>query len=400
MFSQARIPLYIGDLSKILVNEKITDEVIKEYESRNISRRNRCRVLRRFLMLKNLIQEERPVLTKPALIIEIAIQKYINDLRIKNVSVCTIKHAKHALGFLRQFLEKNKVQNIDDINRKILNDFKGDLFQYRKKDGFSLEVSTQIKIIGTIKKFFKFLVKSQLMNCNPSLVLSTPRPVKKLSRKYFTTTEVNTLLEGIGITTLNGFRNRTTFELFYATGMRISELINLKVKDVCLSEEILHIREGKGKLDRMCILSPNVVKFLSIYISSVRSRIIKGIDSEALFVSSKGNPLDPKYFHRRLRVYCTKAGITRAVDIHTFRRSLATHLLEAGADVRYVQKVLGHQSVNTTRKYLRVTTENLRNVLLTYHPREAKLSGKEVRFRAQEKEHGHRYRKILEFACA
>ena len=393
-YSPKRIHLYIKDFRNIMYNKTgVTEKDIDSYVQNRSHVRKRISIVRKYLKTKNLYYNKDAFYNKPqGLTIDKAVKEYIFEHKRKNMSNRTLKSIYHSFKLFENFLKQNRITVINNVTKKILNDFKLYLYSYKKKNNKSLEVSTQALILVKVQRLFLFLLREGYITYNPALFLRLPRLNKKISRKVFGINEIERFFENTNTNTLTGERNRTVFEVFYSCGLRISELINLEAKNINLEDETVLIKNGKGGTDRVSVLTKTAARYLKKYINEVREKIFSG-KTELLFVTSKGKKLDEKYLHSRVDAICRKAEIKKQIDIHSFRRSLATHLLEKGADVRYVQRILGHKSINSTKKYIKITTKDLCKAIEKYHPRGKEE--KKVRFICREGKYDVYRRNVL-----
>lgn len=219
-------------------------------------------------------------------------------------------------------------------------------------------VSTRSRKLTALRTYYKFLVKEDIVSTNLMNKFDIPRIPKRLpsSLSY---NEVKTILEGIDTSTTNGYRNRVMMELLYATGMRCSELVNLKTGDVNLKMAIVRVL-GKGDKQRMIPLSPLVVEYLRDYLSNIRPEYKYSNQVDSLFLSS-GGPISRENFFKIFTNCVKECGITKKVSPHTFRHSFATHILENGADLRSIQELLGHSDIATTTIYTHVSKQKLKD---------------------------------------
>jgi integrase/recombinase XerD len=243
---------------------------------------------------------------------------------------------------------------------------------FLKAKGFS--PSTQIHARTLLKDLFYTLMLNELILTNPCDLLDVCIREVAGVKVILSIAEMKKLLESIPTHTGYGFRDRCIFELLYMTGMRLGELLNLNVDDVDFSQEEVLIRQGKGRKDRIVPLGKVVKEYLLRWTQEMRGWFVKGKDPGLLFLNSKGGRLAKSNVGQHLRCYLKGAGITKeGVSPHSFRHSCATHLLLNGADVRYVQELLGHESVETTVEYTKGVVENLKKMHKMYHPRENEL---------------------------
>ena len=236
-----------------------------------------------------------------------------------------------------------------------------------------LELSefTQARMISGIKAFYRFLVYEDLVKKDPAQLLEAPRLGRKLP-DTLSFHEINQILEGIPLGEAQGHRNRAMLELLYSSGLRVSELINLKKSQIFEDIGFLRI-VGKGNKERLVPFGKDALKYLKIYQEEVRNHqnIARGHE-EYVFLNRRGKKLSRVMIFMIIKEAVDRVGIQKNVSPHTFRHSFATHLIEGGADLRAVQEMLGHESITTTEIYTHLDRDYLRQVLTDFHPRNQK----------------------------
>lgn len=278
-----------------------------------------------------------------------ALDKYINYISIeKGLSKNTIEsYLNDIIKFLNFYNEKTDTSEFsdDDIEDYVLN---------LSTSGMS--VSSILRIISSIKGFYVYLISEKLNN-KIKLNLIIPKNEKHLP-SVLTEQEVNDLLEQPDIKKPNELKDKAMLELMYSSGLRISELINLKLSNINFPEKILKVT-GKGSKERIVPIGDFAMEYLLLYMNRVRN-ISRFKNSNYLFINTKtGKPYSRQSFFKKIKYYAMKAGITKKVSPHTLRHSFATHLLENGADLIMVQKMLGHTNIETTQIYTQVTTQRI-----------------------------------------
>jgi integrase/recombinase XerD len=223
------------------------------------------------------------------------------------------------------------------------------------------------RCLAAVRGFHKYLVTDGLASIDPTINLETPRGWKRLP-KTLSGGDVEALLKQPDPATLIGLRDKAMLELLYATGLRVSELVGLKLNDINLERGFL-IVVGKGSKERAVPLGEAAASSVQAYLNRGRHLLLKGRNSDHLFISSKRQGITRQMFWERIKYYARKAGIERTVSPHTLRHSFATHLLDNGADLRAVQAMLGHSDISTTQIYTHVSRERLRKIHEKYHPR-------------------------------
>ncbi len=263
----------------------------------------------------------------------------------------------------------NKFQ--DYLSQKGIKDFTE--VQTEEIEGFMywltlkrLSPRSRARILATIKTFFRFLVLTQRLESSPAVLIETPRFAKKLPQ-VLSLEEVERLLEQPDISQPKGLRDKAMLELLYATGLRVSELVLLKLNQINLEVGYVSVM-GKGAKERLIPMGRKAQQVLTQYLKHGRSNLLKK-PSPYLFIGYRGRPLTRQGFWEIIKRYVLKSGINKHISPHTLRHSFATHILERGADLRSVQTMLGHSSITTTQIYTHVTEKRLKEFYVRYHPR-------------------------------
>ena len=234
--------------------------------------------------------------------------------------------------------------------------------------GRGMSASSQARILSGIKTFFHFLVLEGLLSDNPTTLLESP----KLSRKLPDTLsihEINSLIDALDLSKPEGMRNKAILEMLYGCGLRVSEVVDLKISNLFLDIELVKIL-GKGNKERLVPIGSEAAKFLQIWLQEVRVHLkIKPGQEDLVFLNNRGSSLSRVMVFLIIKGLATKIGLKKTISPHTFRHSFATHLLEGGADLRAVQEMLGHESITTTEIYTHLDREYLKSTILQYHPR-------------------------------
>lgn len=227
---------------------------------------------------------------------------------------------------------------------------------------------SRARLISGVKAFFRFLVLEDLREDNPAELLESPRLPRKLP-DTLSRNEINQILESIDLSHPQGARNRAMLETLYASGLRVSELINLKLSGVYPKEGFLRV-VGKGNKERLVPIGKEALKYIGIYRDEIRNHVeISKGHSDTLFLNRRGSGLSRVSVFTIVKGSALKAGIQKSISPHTFRHSFATHLVENGADLRAVQEMLGHESITTTEIYTHLDKTYLRETILLFHPR-------------------------------
>jgi len=293
-----------------------------------------------------------------------AIENYANYLRFeKNASENTIEAYVSDLQKLQNFAEQN-LMNITPItiSYEHLQEF---LYQISK---INYSERTQARWISSIKGFFSFLLEDELREDNPSALLETPKLGLYLP-DTLSLEEIEKLISATEENTDLAKRNRCMIEVLYGCGLRVSELTELQISNINFKENYLKI-QGKGDKVRFVPLADYTADFIKNYINNIRNKQkINPKYSDILFLNSRGVQISRQMVFLIIKEIVRKAGIQKNISPHTFRHSFATHLLQNGADLRFIQEMLGHSSITTTEIYTHLNTEELHETILKYHPR-------------------------------
>ncbi|PWN61415.1 site-specific tyrosine recombinase XerD [Chryseobacterium oncorhynchi] len=232
---------------------------------------------------------------------------------------------------------------------------------------------SQARWISSIKSFFKFLLEDEYREDNPAALLEGPKLGLYLP-DTLSLPDINRIIAAIEVNTDLGKRNQCIIEVLYGCGLRVSELIDLKISNINFKEQYIKVN-GKGNKTRFVPLADYTAELLESYIKEVRSKgKINKKYEDTLFLNSRGTSMSRVIVFLIIKELTDKAGVNKKISPHTFRHSFATHLLQNGADLRYIQEMLGHSSITTTEIYTHLKTEELRDVILSYHPRNMNIT--------------------------
>ena len=254
-----------------------------------------------------------------------------------------------------------KVANPGDLQLKDLEKF----VQWINELGMT--VSSQSRIISGLKSFYTYCLMEEVITVNPTVLLETPKQKRKLP-DTLSFEEIENIIAHIDLSKPEGGRNKAILETLYSCGLRVTELVNLRIS--CLFMDVGFIRViGKGDKERLVPIGGEAIKYINIYKNEIRVHIkVKPGQEDFLFLNRRGSKLTRVMIFLMLKELATKAGITKSISPHTFRHSFATHLVEGGADLRAVQEMLGHESITTTEIYTHLDREYLRDTLQQFHP--------------------------------
>ena len=261
---------------------------------------------------------------------------------------------------LLEFFEETGV----DYKTPKLDDFTAFLVEI---GSMGIAVRSQARIVSGIKQFYKFLVVEDILKDSPAELIEAPKIGRHLPT-VLSVEEIDAIKGAIDLSKEEGHRNRAIIETMYSCGLRVSELVNLKISNVFFDEQYIRV-EGKGSKQRLVPISELAIKEINNYLPWRRSLEIKPGNTDYLFLNRRGAKLTRQMVFIMLRKYAEEAGVKTELSPHTLRHSFATHLLEGGANLRAIQQMLGHESILTTEIYTHISMDTLRNTIAEFHPR-------------------------------
>ncbi len=293
------------------------------------------------------------------------IQQFKNYLKLeRSLSENSIEAYVHDVVKLKQFIE---ISNSDATPLALKTSQFQDFLEYLNKE-IGLTPFSQARILSGLKAFYKYLLFEGIIENDPTQLLEGPKLGRKLpdTLNYF---EIEQLLAAIDLSTDEGMRNRAILETLYSSGLRVSELTELKLSHVYFDIGFLRII-GKGSKERLIPIGREALKYIKIYVNEIRCHLeIKRGSENHVFLNRRGSRLTRVMIFTIIKNLALKAGIHKKVSPHTFRHSFATHLIEGGADLRAVQEMLGHESITTTEIYTHLDRDYLKQVIREFHPR-------------------------------
>ncbi|MDD9923656.1 MAG: site-specific tyrosine recombinase XerC [Boseongicola sp.] len=295
---------------------------------------------------------------------------YLEYLRVRHFTESTVVGRQESLRVFLVWAQERELTQPQEITKPILESYQRHLWRYRKKNGKPLGVSTQRGRLGAVKDYFSWLCRQNVLVANPASDLEMPRPQHRLPEQALSENEIESLMNVPDIGDPLGLRDRALYELLYSTGMRRSELVRLKVEDLNQERRTLQIKQGKGRKDRVVPVGQRAMRWMVKYLEDIRPLLLVREDERALFLTSYGETFNADVLSRMVSKSLKTAGIKRNGSCHLLRHTCATHMLEGGADIRYIQQLLGHASLDTTSVYTQVTIQQLRRIHSQTHPAE------------------------------
>lgn len=297
----------------------------------------------------------------------VSVLRYLDALRLKGFTEVTIRGNDHTLRLFSVWLELRSLKQPREVTRPILERYQRYLMNYRKENGEPLSLTCITGRLVMVRSFFSWLTKNNYLLANPAADLELPRVDKRLPQTVLGVEQVEAILHLPDIKEPFGLRDRAMLETFYSTGIRRMELLNLKIHDVDVSRGTMMIRLGKGRKDRMIPVGDRAIAWLNKYLSEVRPTLVMEPDEGFIFLSAEGKRLSKSRVTDIVGGYVREAGIIHG-SCHIFRHAMATLMLEGGADIRYIQQMLGHAHLNTTEVYTQVSMKKLKEIHSQTHP--------------------------------
>lgn len=288
--------------------------------------------------------------------------KYLKNER--NYSVHTIINYQNDINDFNKFMEKEHIHSYQDVTYNQIRGYLMDLYDQ------NYQASSVSRKLSSMRSFYKFLVSENVVNDNPFLLVNTPKKAKSLP-KFLYYQDLETIINSIDLKTPVGIRDRLIFEMLYATGIRVSELVNIKINDINTHEQSIKVL-GKGNKERIVYYGQYCQEILIKYLNESRTKLLKNSVSDWLLINNKQSGLTSRGIRLIISRIINKTSLQYNVSPHTLRHTFATHLLNEGADLLTVQELLGHVNLSTTSIYTHVSNEQLRSVYLKAHPRNQK----------------------------
>lgn len=310
---------------------------------------------------------------------EALLASYFQDLRVRNWSESTIDRRKHSLGRFIDWLVAHSIDSLAEVSFDMISAYQRSLFhQGNLRTRAPLSFATQASYLSAVSHWCQWACLKKFLSFNPSIGIELPKEEKRLPASYLSADEAERLIQLTDVTTPIGIRDRVILEVLYSTAMRRSELLRLTHFDIDRSRRLLVIRQGKGHKDRLVPIGVRALEWLEKYLRDVRPWLAEGngckrrkvqpVATDCLILSNTGGSMLPGALSSLVRSYIVLAGIAKKGSCHMLRHTAATLMLENGADLRSLQTLLGHESLNTTQVYTHITLTRLRQVHDATHP--------------------------------
>ena len=303
---------------------------------------------------------------------------YLEWLRSHNYSEATVVGRDAYLGLFLAWCEDRGLTRPNEITKPILERYQRHLYHHRKENGKPLSFPSQYARLVPVRALFKWLTRQNVLLYNPASELELPRLEHRLPKHVLTASEAEAVLAQPDINDPLGVRDRAILETLYSTGMRRMEVVNLGLFDLDLERGTLMVRQGKGKKDRMVPVGERAAAWIEKYRADVRHQLVMEPDEGVLFLTADGERFSPNGMTALARGYVVAADLGKRGACHLFRHTMATLMLEHGADIRFIQQMLGHVKLETTQIYTQVSIRQLKQIHTATHP-SAKLEGRRAR---------------------
>ena len=292
---------------------------------------------------------------------------HLEWMQVSGYADDTVRARRIALRRFIRWCAERALSDPRDLTKPILERYQRHLFYYRRDDGTPMTLGSQHGYLAPLKTFFKWLARENHILYNPASELHLPKLPHHLPRGLLSIADVEAILNEADPATPQGLRDRALLETLYSTGLRRMELPGLALYDVDLTRRLVFVREGKGRRDRVVPIGARASAWLDKYLTEARPQLLAA-EQDALFITDYGEPVSPDYLAAKVKRYMQFAGIERNGATHLFRHACATHMLEGGADIRFIQAMLGHATLATTQIYTHVSIDKLQAIHTATHP--------------------------------
>ncbi|MGB8495495.1 MAG: site-specific tyrosine recombinase XerC [Candidatus Acidiferrum sp.] len=294
--------------------------------------------------------------------------EHLTALRVKDYSEHTVRNRDMNVRYFLAWCAERGLTEPTEITRPVLERYQRHLFHYRKRDGELMTFRSQHARLVALRSWFRWMTRQNHILHNPASEIELPRLGHRLPKHVLSASEVEQVMMQPNLADPIGLRDRAILEVFYSTGMRRTEAIHLKLFDLDLERGTILIRQGKGKKDRFVPIGERAIAWVQKYIREARPKLVAEPDNGTLFLSSAGEEISRDHLTLTVRSYVLKAKTGKTGACHLFRHTMATLMLEGGADIRFIQQMLGHAELSTTEIYTHVSIRMLKQVHSATHP--------------------------------
>jgi integrase/recombinase XerD len=305
---------------------------------------------------------------QPAIPLEIMMRDYLQSLAIQNYSEQTIGNREFLLRQFIQWCQERGIADPVEVTRPVLERYQRYLFLYRKKNGEPMSFRSQHARLVPLRMWFRWMTRRNHLLHNPASELELPRLGQPLPKNILSAREVEQILQLCDAADSIGLRDRAVIEVLYSTGIRRGEIVTLKLYDLSLDRGVLLVRQGKGKKDRYVPIGERAIAWLEKYIREARPQLAIEPDNMTVFLTAQGEPFSRDHMTSNVKARIDAAKLGKTGACHLFRHTMATLMHENGADIRFIQEILGHVKLETTQIYTHVSIRTLQQVHASTHP--------------------------------
>jgi integrase/recombinase XerD len=288
-------------------------------------------------------------------------------MQVRGYSKNTLHRRESDIRRFVGWCDDRSINHPNQVTKPLLESYQRYLFHYRQANEQPLSPTSQNHYLTSVKQYFKWLTQENYLLYNPASELIIIQPTPSLP-VVLSIEEIKRLMQQPDTSTPGGLRDRAILELFYSTGIRRSELCNLKLKDISITRKTLYVRKGKGNKDRLLPIGDSALLWLKKYLNQARHEYVTDIHQETLFLNDYGDAFRDNKLGDKVKRFMRNAGIDVLGSCHLLRHAMATHMLENGAELRYIQAMLGHSNISTTQIYTHVSIRRLQEVHKRTHP--------------------------------
>jgi integrase/recombinase XerD len=314
------------------------------------------------------IERKRKPQTIPETPLESLMRDHLRALAVQNYSENTVRSRQVYLGFFLQWCKERGLTDPVEVTRPVLERYQRHLFHYRKKNGEPLSFRSQHTRLVPLRVWFRWMTRQNHILHNPASEIELPRLGQSLPKNIFSAQEVEQIMQLCEVGESIGLRDRAILEVLYSTGLRRMEIIALKLYDLQFDRGLILVRQGKGNKDRYVPIGERAVAWLQKYIRESRPQLAVEPDDMTVFLTAQGEPFSRCYLSYAVRERIDAAKLGKSGSCHLFRHTMATLMHENGADIRFIQQMLGHEDLKSTQIYTQVAIRTLQQVHAATHP--------------------------------
>jgi integrase/recombinase XerD len=313
-------------------------------------------------------ERKRKPQVSPETPLESLMRDHLDALRGRNYSEYTVRNRQVHIGFFLTWLKERGIADPVEVTRPVLERYQRHLFHYRKKNGEPLNFRSQHSALVPLRVWFRWMTRENHILHNPASEIELPRLGRSLPKNILSAAEVEQVMQLCKIAEPIGLRDRAILEVLYSTGLRRMEMIRLRLYDLSLDRGLLLVRMGKGKKDRCVPIGERAIAWLEKYVREGRPHLVDEPDDMAVFLTAQGEPFSRDHLTATVKERIDAARLGKTGSCHLFRHTMATLMHEGGADIRFIQQMLGHEDIKTTQIYTQVAIRTLQQVHAATHP--------------------------------